>query len=76
MTNLERRYKETESDFARDEISRYMSATPCEGCGGKRLKPEALSIKFAGLDITELSRLPLKNLTGLLRPHAEGTAPG
>ena len=48
ITNLERRYKETESDWARDEIGRYMSETPCAACKGKRLKPEALAVKIAG----------------------------
>jgi excinuclease ABC subunit A len=57
ITNLERRYKETESDWSRDEISRYMSATPCAACGGKRLKPEALAVKIAGHDIGDITRL-------------------
>jgi excinuclease ABC subunit A len=61
VTNLERRYKETESDFARDEISRYMSATPCEACGGKRLKPEALAVKIAGSDIGDATRLSVRD---------------
>jgi excinuclease ABC subunit A len=51
IPNLERRYKETESDWARDEIGRFMGETPCEACGGKRLKPEALAVKVAGFDI-------------------------
>ena len=53
VTNLERRYRETESDWAREEISRFMSETPCRTCGGKRLKPEALAVKVDGLDISE-----------------------
>jgi excinuclease ABC subunit A len=61
VTNLERRYKETESDFARDEISRYMSATPCEACGGKRLKPEALAVKIAGSDVADATRLSVRD---------------
>src|SRR5215203_853698 len=61
VTNLERRYKETESDFARDEISRYMSATPCEGCGGKRLKPEALAVKIAGSDVADATQLSVRD---------------
>ncbi|CAN1565459.1 UvrA Excinuclease ATPase subunit [Rhabdaerophilaceae bacterium] len=48
ITNLERRYKETESDWSREEISRFMSATPCSDCMGHRLKPEALAVKIAG----------------------------
>jgi excinuclease ABC subunit A len=45
INNLERRFKETDSDQARDDIGRYMSETPCEACGGHRLKPEALAVK-------------------------------
>jgi excinuclease ABC subunit A len=51
ITNLERRYKETESDWSREEISRFMSATPCSECGGHRLKPEALAVKIDGAHI-------------------------
>jgi excinuclease ABC subunit A len=51
VTNLSRRWKETDSDWAREEIARYMSETPCAACGGKRLKPEALAVKVAGRDI-------------------------
>jgi excinuclease ABC subunit A len=51
VNNLSRRWKETDSDWAREEIARYMSETPCAACAGKRLKPEALAVKIAGLDI-------------------------
>ncbi|MET0429138.1 MAG: excinuclease ABC subunit UvrA, partial [Microvirga sp.] len=61
ITNLERRYKETESDWAREEISRFMSETPCEACGGKRLKPEALAVKIAGSDIGDATALSVKD---------------
>ena len=60
VPNLERRYKETESDWARDEISRYMSETPCVACQGRRLKPEALAVKIAGFDIGEATALSVK----------------
>ncbi len=60
VPNLERRYKETESDWARDEISRYMSETPCAACGGKRLKPEALAVKIAGFDIGQATELSVR----------------
>ncbi|NNM72510.1 excinuclease ABC subunit UvrA [Enterovirga aerilata] len=64
VTNLERRYKETESDWARDEISRFMSETPCQVCGGKRLKPEALAVKVDGRDIAEATALSIKEAVG------------
>ena len=47
ITNLERRYKETDSDWAREEIARYFTDVPCEACHGYRLKPEALCVKIA-----------------------------
>ena len=48
IPNLERRWKETESAWMREEIERFMSATPCPACNGYRLKPEALAVKIAG----------------------------
>ena len=47
ITNLERRYKETDRDWAREEIARYFTDVPCEACHGYRLKPEALCVKIA-----------------------------
>ena len=47
VPNLERRYLETDSDWSREEIARYMTATPCGACRGFRLKPEALAVKIA-----------------------------
>jgi excinuclease ABC subunit A len=61
IPNLERRYKETESDWAREEIGRFMGETPCEACGGKRLKPEALAVKIAGSDIGNATALSVKD---------------
>ncbi len=60
ITNLERRYKETESDWSREEIGRYMGETPCAACNGFRLKPEALAVKIAGCHIGNVSRLSVR----------------
>jgi excinuclease ABC subunit A len=60
ITNLERRYKETESDWSREEISRFMSETPCSACDGHRLKPEALAVKIAGEHIGSVAKLSVK----------------
>ncbi|WP_158812895.1 excinuclease ABC subunit UvrA [Methylocapsa sp. S129] len=60
VTNLERRYRETESEWSREEILRYMSATPCAACKGYRLKPEALAVKIDGQHIGEVSLLSVK----------------
>lgn len=61
ITNLERRWKETESDWAREDIGRFMSETPCAACTGFRLKPEALAVKIDGRHIGEVSRLSVKD---------------
>jgi excinuclease ABC subunit A len=60
ITNLERRYKETDSDWAREEIARYFTDVPCAACNGYRLKPEALCVKIAGLHIGEVSDMSVK----------------
>src|SRR5215203_3618500 len=54
--NLNRRMLTTESAWMREELSRYQSSHPCETCGGARLKPEPLSVKIAGEDISMSSR--------------------
>ena len=55
VPNLERRFRETDSDAMRAELSRYMSSQPCAACGGKRLKPESLAVKIAGLSIVDVA---------------------
>ena len=60
ITNLERRFRETESEWAREEIARYFTDVPCEACKGYRLKPEALCVKIAGLHIGEISDMSVK----------------
>ncbi|MEC7265826.1 MAG: excinuclease ABC subunit UvrA, partial [Pseudomonadota bacterium] len=54
IPNLERRYRETDSSWAREEIEKYQSITDCETCGGYRLKPEALAVKLGGLHIGQV----------------------
>ena len=54
IPNLERRYKTTESDYARSRIERYMSARTCRVCNGRRLRPEALAVQVCGLGIMEV----------------------
>ena len=60
VCNLERRYLETESEWAREDIARFMTATPCRACGGYRLKPEALAVKIAGFHIGEAAELSVR----------------
>ncbi|MEK9971562.1 MAG: excinuclease ABC subunit UvrA, partial [Ferrovibrio sp.] len=54
LPNLERRWRETESDMIREELSRYQSATACETCNGYRLKAEAMAVKVGGLHIGQV----------------------
>ncbi len=61
IRNLERRYKETESEWAREEIGRFMAATPCETCAGTRLRPEALAVKIDGHRIADASALSVRD---------------
>ncbi|HEY0467949.1 MAG TPA: excinuclease ABC subunit UvrA [Polyangiaceae bacterium] len=65
----------TQSALMKRRVAQYMLSTECSECGGKRLRREALSVKFAGLDIAEISRLPLKQLASTLRPYEDGSAP-
>ncbi|MEO5365113.1 MAG: excinuclease ABC subunit UvrA [Magnetococcus sp. WYHC-3] len=60
ITNLSRRYMETDSEEVREELGRYRNTSPCVTCHGARLRKEALFIKIGGRNIAELSALPLK----------------
>ena len=65
----------TQSALMKNRVARFMVGGDCPGCKGKRLKPEALSVRFAGLDIGEISRMPLAQFAQVLRPVAAGEAP-
>jgi len=60
ITNLERRWRETESDWAREEMAKYFTDIPCAACAGFRLKPEALCVKVGGLHIGEVAEMSVK----------------
>jgi len=60
VTNIQRRYRETESEWAREEMSKYFSDVPCAACHGYRLKPEALCVKIDGKHIGEISELSVR----------------
>lgn len=57
---LERMFKETDNDWLKDDIGRYMSVLPCPGCDGHRLKKESLSIKIADLNIAQVTAMSIK----------------
>ena len=60
IPNLERRYRETDSNWAREEIEKFQSVTNCEACGGHRLKPEALAVKIADLHVGEVTQMSIR----------------
>jgi excinuclease ABC subunit A len=60
IPNLERRYRETESDYVRAEIERYMRESPCPSCKGARLRPESLAVTVDGMNIYEVTRMDIR----------------
>ena len=62
IPNLERRYRETTSDFVKSELEKYMIMRPCGTCGGKRLNKQALAVTIGGLNIIELSEMSVDKI--------------
>jgi excinuclease ABC subunit A len=67
-------FANTESASMKKRVAQYMLGAECPLCKGKRLRPESLSVKFAGIDIADMSGLPLKKLAEIFHPYAEGKA--
>lgn len=65
-------FASSQSAMMKKRVAHYMVSSLCPDCAGKRLKPEALSVTFAGRDIGELSQLPIDEVARILRPAAEG----
>ncbi len=59
IPNMQRRYRETDSSWVHEELSRYQSTSACETCGGMRLRPEALAVKLDGLHISEVTEFSI-----------------
>ncbi|MBF0253538.1 MAG: excinuclease ABC subunit UvrA [Candidatus Omnitrophica bacterium] len=59
VPNLERRFKETDSEWMKNEINKCMSEQPCTACSGRRLKPESLAVRVAGKNIHEVCEMPV-----------------
>ncbi|SFF13669.1 excinuclease ABC subunit UvrA [Spirosoma endophyticum] len=70
--NLEHTLASTESAAMRKRVLQFMISSPCPVCKGKRLKPESLSVTFAGYDIADLSHLSLAQLANVITPAANG----
>ena len=76
LPNMQRRFKETDSSWIREELERYQDTSPCEACNGYRLKPEALAVKIAGLHIGQVSEMSIKHADEWFRdldPHLTRT---
>jgi excinuclease ABC subunit A len=67
ITNMDRRHKETDSDWAREELEKYQAEAPCEVCSGYRLKPEALSVKIGGLHVGQVCEQSIRDADGWFR---------
>ena len=76
ISNLERRFKETDSDYIRGEIERYMAANPCASCKGKRLRPEALAVEVCGMGVMDACAMTIDGaLEWVNRIGTDGTPP-
>jgi excinuclease ABC subunit A len=81
LVNMDRRYKETDSAWVREDLGKYLASRPCEVCEGKRLKPEALAVKVNGESISEITGLSIAGagawfatLNAALRPKDQEIA--
>ena len=75
ITNIERRWRETDSQWVREELSRYQSDHPCETCKGKRLKPQALAVRIGGLDISEVAGMSIRRANVWFEEVPQGFTP-
>ena len=66
LNNMQRRYNETASEWAREELEQYMSQVDCPDCRGRRLKPESLAVTVGGLNIMELCDKPVEELLSFI----------
>ena len=67
IPNLERRHKQTDSDWAREEMEKYQSQAACDACNGYRLKPEALAVKIGGIHVSQVCEMSIRDSDGWFR---------
>lgn len=72
--NLFHTFTNTQSALMKKRVQQFMVSSECPTCKGKRLRRESLSVTFSGMDITEMSRQPLKKLLEIFKPCADGSA--
>ncbi len=75
INNLERRFKETQSDYMRNRIMGYMNDNPCPACQGARLRPEALAVTIDDINIVEISTWPIKKALEWIKRLDESESP-
>lgn len=75
IPNMERRWRETDSSWVRDELSRFQTITICATCQGHRLKPEALAVKIGGRHISEITEMSIDAAAGWFGKVDEGFTP-
>ena len=75
VTNLERRFKETQSEYMRTRIMGYMNDHPCPSCQGARLRPEALAVTIADVNIVEVSTWPIQKVLQWIETLQEKGSP-
>ncbi|MEC7258598.1 MAG: excinuclease ABC subunit A, partial [Pseudomonadota bacterium] len=72
IPNMERRYRETDSNWVREEFERYQNNRPCGTCGGYRLRPEALAVKIAGLHVGQVVQMSIRESLAWVEGAPEG----
>jgi excinuclease ABC subunit A len=75
VANLERRWRETDSAWVREELARFQGEAPCDSCNGYRLKPEALAVKIAGKHIGEVSAFSIREADAWFRALPDHLTP-
>ena len=73
INNLQRRYSETSSDYVKEDIEKYMSASTCPTCKGARLKPEALAVTVGEKNIDAVTRMSIENARGVFPRRSSST---
>jgi excinuclease ABC subunit A len=76
VPNLQRRYRETSSDYIRTELERYMTSRPCPACAGRRLRPEALAVTITDLNIDTITHFSVTSALKWIRRLAGAEVPG
>jgi len=75
LPNMERRFRETDSSWVREELGRYQNVDDCDTCAGMRLKPEALAVKLAGLHVSQVAEMSIAEAVGWFKALSPALPP-